>query len=187
LPPGTGNIADDPQLSSRLRLLADSPCIDAGSVLPGIVNDLVGIPRPLDGNNDGVALPDMGAYEFVNFSADSDHDGLTDVQEMAVLGTSPVNSHSDDDPVSDYQETIADTDPLDGTDWFRITGLIGTSIAFPTSANRYYTLQCCSNLAEGSWSNVPGQINVQGSGGIDTLSDSAIKTSCFYRVQVRLP
>ena len=65
---------------------------------------------------------------------------------------------SDDDPASDYKETIADTtDPLD-------------DIEFTTSANRIYTLQSRTSLVADPWMDVPDQINITGSGGIDTLT-----------------
>jgi hypothetical protein len=183
---GDNCITDDPQLAG-CKLTASSPCIDAGMVINGITTDIDGTPRPLDGDGDGVAAPDIGAYEYVNLSADSDGDGLTDGQELVVLGTSPVKSHSDDDPASDYNEYIAGTDPRDGSDWFHITGLSGTAIEFTTSANRSYTLQSCTNLVAGTWMDVPDQINIPGSGGIDTLSDASTTNACFYRVQVELP
>ena len=51
--------------SGDYRLRPGSPCIDAGTNLSALVSsDLNGLPRPLDGNRDGVAGYDMGAYEF---------------------------------------------------------------------------------------------------------------------------
>jgi hypothetical protein len=70
LPAGlNGNINDNPQLAdpvgSDYRLLATSPCIDAGTnafVLS--TTDLDRNPRVVDGDLDGNAVVDMGTYEF---------------------------------------------------------------------------------------------------------------------------
>jgi predicted outer membrane repeat protein len=75
-----GNIDLDPQfvnalggdgtagtLDDDLRLLDVSPCIDAGdnaAVPPGVTADLDGKQRIIDGDGDGTADVDMGAYEF---------------------------------------------------------------------------------------------------------------------------
>jgi predicted outer membrane repeat protein len=62
--------AHDPRFvdpsSGNLELLPNSPAIDAGnSLLPGLPDfDLNGNPRVVDGNEDGSAVIDMGAFEF---------------------------------------------------------------------------------------------------------------------------
>ena len=64
LPPGSGNITNDPQFVSlagaSYELSASSPCINAGLNFPLLANalDLAGRPRVMGGR------VDMGAYEF---------------------------------------------------------------------------------------------------------------------------
>ena len=66
---GTGNVNADPGLAfaEDFHLMPGSPCIDAGTNTPagGLpTTDAEGIPRPVDGNGDGMAKADMGAAEF---------------------------------------------------------------------------------------------------------------------------
>ena len=64
---GTGNINEDPMLTSDFHLQAGSPCIDMGNnaaVPSGITTDFQGNPRIMDGNGDGTAIVDMGADEY---------------------------------------------------------------------------------------------------------------------------
>ncbi len=67
---GIGNIDKDPLFadaaSGDYRLLQGSPCIDAGKDLwPAVpATDLDGNYRRIDGDEDGFAVIDMGAYEY---------------------------------------------------------------------------------------------------------------------------
>jgi hypothetical protein len=75
-PNGTGNITNDPAFvdaaGGDFQLKCGSPCIDAGStnwyspigIISAPTNDIRGVARPLDGNGDGIAQFDMGAYEY---------------------------------------------------------------------------------------------------------------------------
>ena len=82
LPPGEGNIDAPPMLKSgTYELCHGSPCIDSGLALSDMTNDLRDAARPVDGNGDGSAEFDMGAYEYDTSMADSDDDGMTDDHE----------------------------------------------------------------------------------------------------------
>ncbi len=64
-----GNLTADPKFLNKFfnfKLKASSPAIDAGTnSAPGLPRkDLFGRPRIVDGNGDGTAVIDMGAYEF---------------------------------------------------------------------------------------------------------------------------
>jgi Right handed beta helix region len=92
---GEGNIDADPLFADPaagdFRLSPDSPCIDAGdsSYNPTHPFDLDGLPRIVDGDNDGLSTVDMGAYEYQpNGSpciADLDGDGDTDQSDLGIL------------------------------------------------------------------------------------------------------
>lgn len=68
---GTGNVDADPLFvdlaAGDLHLSGGSPAIDAGldaAVPAGVITDLVGANRFIDGNGDSVPTVDMGAYEY---------------------------------------------------------------------------------------------------------------------------
>jgi predicted outer membrane repeat protein len=82
---GTGNINLDPQFDLTQRLSSTSPCIDRGNnAAPEIpVIDKDGKPRIIDGDNNGVANVDMGAYEYGSgFVSDVDLDGDVDGKDL---------------------------------------------------------------------------------------------------------
>jgi hypothetical protein len=126
---GTGNIADDPQLTRDYELNRDSPCIDAGSASnapPRDIHDEVRWDDPRHSN--AVSIVDMGADEFVDTdgdymadswerrhfgdlsrdgSADNDSDGgpdgLTDLDEYE-QGSDPNRADTDGDGLRDGEE-----------------------------------------------------------------------------------
>ncbi len=88
-------------------------------------------------------------------------------------------------------ENIADTDPSDPSDTFRILAIsngppVGVAFA-PASAARDYTLQATTQLTTGPWTNVPGAGPRTGTGGPDAMSDDGAEPARFYRVKVEVP
>jgi hypothetical protein len=62
-----GNVTGDPKFvnaaNEDFRLALGSPCLDAGTNLAGIAQDVDRQPRPLAGDSRGILRHDMGAYE----------------------------------------------------------------------------------------------------------------------------
>jgi len=181
--------------AGNFHLAYGSPCIDTGTNLSRFISsDLDANPRPLDGDWDGVAAFDMGAYEYDPHKADSNTDGIPDwwCRHYVLDPTQPglAGANPDHDPFSTFQEWLADTDPTDADSQFRIVAIDPgppVVVYLATSSNRVYTLRACTALGVGDWSDVPGQTNLRGSGGTDALRDTSATPQRFYRVEVKLP
>lgn len=78
-----GSLDADPRFASvaDLHLAPGSPAIDAGDPASCPLFDLDGLPRPVDGDHDGQAVCDMGAFES---------DGLRYVYLPLAIGPRPV-------------------------------------------------------------------------------------------------
>ncbi len=102
-----------------------------------------------------------------------------DVDDRAVPGKGTTLLH----------ENIADTDPSDPSDVFRVLAIDpGPPVAVvftPASTARVYTLQAGTNLTSGPWINVQGPR--PGTGGADALNDDGTEPARFYRVKVDVP
>lgn len=59
-----GNTTADPQLAADLSLPAGSPSIDAADPASTLTTDLLGAPRPVDGDAVAGAVADQGAFEY---------------------------------------------------------------------------------------------------------------------------
>jgi len=84
--PGVGNIRSNPLFAGSVNedyhLTSSSPCLDSGTddteTYPDLpTEDLDGNSRPWDGDKDGVAERDMGAYELVSETKLTTTDGET--------------------------------------------------------------------------------------------------------------
>lgn len=116
--PGEANLSVAPGFTGNgdWHLATNSPCVDAGTTQYSLAYDLETMPRPLDGNLDSVAAPDLGAFETFHSQADSDGDGMPDGWEMA-SGLSPgfddAEADADHDLAANAHEYLAGTDPQD--------------------------------------------------------------------------
>jgi PKD repeat protein len=164
---GIGNTTNPPMFRDRdaadFRLTTNSPCVDQGLDI-NMASDLRGVPRPLDGDDDGSAVPDMGAYEFISARADTDGDRFTDAEEE-----------------------IACTDMVDADDYFHVTSLTATGqlyLSWLTVTGRMYTVSSTVDPVGQSWSNCVDFTDIQGVGDYLTYVIFAADTTACYRVSV---
>lgn len=87
-------------------------------------------------------------------------------------------------------EYIADTIPTNGISVWKLSGLSNAppaQIIFSGSVQRVYTLQVASDLANGPWLDLPGQVGIPGAGAGSLLQDNQPDSNRYYRVRVNLP
>jgi hypothetical protein len=190
---GGGVITNEPAFvnaaSGNYQLRPESPCIDAGretAPLPG--TDLAGAPRLLDGNGDGGRALDLGAYEF-------DLRSVVPPDWLIAHGLNPADPYvlegdPDVDAFNTYREWTADTDPTNAVSVLRIESIsMGppVTVQFHGATTRLYSLLANTNLAQGVWSPLPGQVDLSGTGAWQSLIDTNPGPQRYYRVGVRVP
>lgn len=199
---GEGNISVDPKFSgAEFRLAADSPMIDAGvdpaAVIPGYAGppttDRDGVQRPLDGDGDGTARFDIGAYEVLRPASDSNGDGIPDgwlwTHGLNLLDARVAQADDDGDGQSTRQEYAADTDPRSASSFFRVEEVRrGENVSLevvPGSPQRRYTLLGSEDLR--LWQPVAGQADVPGGGQPLQFTAPGAAPQRYFKVEVRVP
>ena len=119
---------------------------------------------------------------------DTDGDGLPNVWEMRYFGETTAAAPSADvdaDGADNYAEYIAGTVPTDAQSLFTVRISSGMGIEWPTIRNRSYTLQATPDLMV-PFSDVPGQVDLLGTGDAMSVPLSTESSNEFYRVVIRL-
>ena len=167
---GATDFLADPLFVDRaagdFRLLQNSPCIDraADSPVPSDDRDLVA--RPLNGDLMGAAIADVGAYEYVHPTADTDGDGMTDAGEV-----------------------MAGTNPVDQTSWLRLAARLiqnpsGILLSWLSVEGRRYGVDFTTRLAPAAdWQILAGGLVGSGAA-MEVRDDDVSAPQRFYRLNV---
>ncbi|MGD9874689.1 MAG: right-handed parallel beta-helix repeat-containing protein [Kiritimatiellia bacterium] len=193
--PGSGNIHADPLFATNSAawwsLQPGSPCIDAG-ISNNLTSDLVGLPRPIDGDESGGAVVDIGASEYAPSSLDTDGDGLSDHVEVYENGSDPQDPDSDDDDSNDWEEWVAGTGAGDPDDVFHVaeqepapSAPGAMIISWYSVLGRYYTVERALDLMS-AWEPLAGCIDLPGTGDLMSATNSMGEADAFYRVNISL-
>ena len=156
-PGGTGNFTGDPVFinytGGNLRLLSNSPCVNAGTNqiwMTGAV-DLDGNPRIFGGGR-----VDIGAYEYQGSISIIPTNWLAEYG-LPIDGSAD-NEDEDEDTMSNWREWRCGTIPLNPDSFFAMERS-STAFGFPivtwrTVYGRGYWVQRNTDLVLGAWSNL---------------------------------
>lgn len=176
---------------AHFPLIPNSPAIDAGNDNAAPATDQLGRAR-LDGSGDNTVISDIGAIELPEISFEVWLTGFFSPGQMIDPNIAGPTADPDKDGQDNTVEYLANTDPSDGTSFFRIStisetgSLLNISIA-NSSANRSYTLYASDDLGMSDpWSPVASPL--RGNGGTLIIPDpEAPAARRFYRFGVTMP
>ncbi len=117
--------------------------------------------------------------------ADTDGDGLVDLDEAKFWGAYPLLADSDGDGALDGQEVQARTDPGDPASVFALKlaldGQQKVQIKVPTITGLQYTLQRRTALGSGNWEDLTNATNFPGDGTVKEFLQTPDGQNYFYR------
>jgi len=122
---------------------------------------------------------------------DYDGDGLPNFWESAYPGagldaavSNDINADKDLDGFSAWGEYLADTNPDDVTDYFRVTQDMNDpySVVFNDPTGRLFTHQANSDLVDTNWVTIDSLSEVSGAGSSRVFRLETPFTSLYYRV-----
>lgn len=117
--------------------------------------------------------------------ADTDGDGLVDLDEAKFYGSYALLADTDGDGANDGYEVGTRTDPADSNSRFAVAidvdPELGKIIKIPTVTGLEYTIQRRGTLEAGAWQDVPGASNVPGDGQEKAFLETSDGDNYFYR------
>lgn len=199
--PGTNNhIGGNPLLGplnhyggpTRTRVpLAGSPLLDAAAPAPGITTDQRGYPRNLDGQGDGIAQPDIGAYEAGTLQKNYNAYAWETIPPTATPAERAPTFDFDGDGRSNEEEWHALTRAADGSSLFQpASEWTGPDlvISFPSHLGRQYQLFENLDLNPEGWTAVAGSPVIPGTGNTESFTvPAAAMERRFYQVVATPP
>lgn len=136
----------------------------------------------------GTSYVDDFSVTTWGLDADSDGDGLNDLDEVKFYGTNPLRVDSDGDGVSDGAEVLAGTSPTDPKSLFALKIDLDPQghhwLRLPIISGRQYTLQRRRPIAIGVWENVPDATGIAGDGLEKAFPQPNGPGNYFYRAVI---
>lgn len=122
---------------------------------------------------------------------DLDGDGISDYWELDYFGATnrldgAANADMDADGMTNYEEYITGTNPLDYNSIFRASQTKHASkfsLHFQSQSDRIYAIERCPTLSSNTWSLFAS--NIIGNGTLTNISDLSPSDRRYYRIRIR--
>jgi hypothetical protein len=139
-----------------------------------------------DPDYDGLMTSEETALGTDPLNSDTDGDGLSDFDEVRTYFTDPLLTDSDGDGMSDFAEITAGSNPNDSTSCFVVTSLTplpagGMRITWQGKTGRQYRVNRCDRLGTGVYTTLA--TGVTGVEPLTSFDDTQGSSRAFYWVE----